>query len=179
MDLTQEKCPICYEPFNYNKKPYLLLICGHTFCNPCISRIKKECLEDDSKYKSLSDFYREQKKNTNLCDSQTSIFSDNCKKKTDSENDEEKSEENLDENNSGSRLSDSYIEIDEEEEKEKEINNKVDVNIDEFINEDKKAIDYERNSENSEFIEDEEEDDEEEMKKRKKVMIIVKKVLMI
>ena len=62
MDLTQEKCPICYEPFNYNKKPYLLLICGHTFCNPCISRIKKECLEDDSKYKSLSDFYREQKK---------------------------------------------------------------------------------------------------------------------
>ena len=162
MDLTQEKCPICYEPFNYNKKPYLLLICGHTFCNPCISRIKKECLEDDSKYKSLSDFYREQKKSTNLCDSQTSIFSDNCKKKTDSENDEETSEENLDESNLGSRLSDSYIEIDEEEEKEKEINDKVDVNIDEFINVDKKAIDYERNSENSEFIEDEEEDDEEE-----------------
>ena len=162
MDLTQEKCPICYEPFNYNKKPYLLLICGHTFCNPCISRIKKECLEDDSKYKSLSDFYREQKKSTNLCDSQTSIFSDNCKKKTDSENDEEKSEENLDESNLGSRLSDSYIEIDEEEEKEKEKNDNINENIDEFINEDKKAIDYERNSENSEFIEDEEEDDEEE-----------------
>ena len=110
MDFPQEKCPICYEPFNFSKKPYLLLICGHTFCNSCISQIKKECIEDNQKYISLSDFYHNQKKNSNLCDSQTSLFSDTCKKKSES------SEKNDTESNHLSNLSDSndsYIEIEE------------------------------------------------------------------
>ena len=118
MDFTQEKCPICYESFNYSKKPYLLLLCGHTFCSPCISRIKKECIEDDSKYKTLSEFYSEQKKKFNLCDSQTSVFSDNCKKKSSSEKDDES--ENNEENAQSvniSHQSDSYIEIDSNDKK--------------------------------------------------------------
>ena len=53
MDFTPEKCPICYEPFNIYKKPYILLICGHTFCSICIGQIKKECLEDMEKYITL------------------------------------------------------------------------------------------------------------------------------
>ena len=156
MDFTQEKCPICYEPFNYNKKPYLLLLCGHTFCSPCISRIKKECLEDDSKYKSLSDFYHEQKKNSNLCDSQTSVFSDNCKKKTDSEDEDEKCEENIDQQNL-SRQSDSYIELDENEEKEELEDNKKETTGG-IYNNNNTPIHSERES----YIEEEEEQEEDE-----------------
>ena len=117
MDFTQEKCPICYEPFNYNNKPYLLLICGHTFCNSCISRIKKECIEEDSQYKPLSEFYHEQKNKNNLCDSQTSIFSDNYKKKSDSDSDDEIDKENFDKQDSSSKQEDSYVELEDEEEK--------------------------------------------------------------
>ena len=147
MDFTQEKCPICYESFNYSKKPYLLLICGHTFCSPCISRIKKECLEDDSKYKTLSEFYSEQKKKFNLCDSQTSVFSDNCKKKSLSEKDDES--ENNEENAPSvniSNQSDSYIEIDSNEEKEE----KEKENLEETKNEENN--DQNNNGENGEFI---------------------------
>ena len=124
MDLNQEKCPICYETFNYSKKPYLLLICGHTFCNSCISQIKKECLEEDQKYISLSEYYHNQKKNSNLCDSQTSLFSDNCKKKSDSSENEENNNNNEVQNLSKlSDSDDSYIELDDENETNNENDN--------------------------------------------------------
>ena len=177
MDFTQEKCPICYESFNYSKKPYLLLLCGHTFCSPCISRIKKECIEDDSKYKTLSEFYSEQKKKFNLCDSQTSVFSDNCKKKSSSEKDDESenSEENAPSFNI-SHQSDSYIEIDSNEEKEK-INEKETEALEETKN--NENINQNNNEENNEYIanslesdfndeeddENEEEEDEENISK--------------
>ena len=177
MDFTQEKCPICYESFNYSKKPYLLLLCGHTFCSPCISRIKKECIEDDSKYKTLSEFYSEQKKKFYLCDSQTSVFSDNCKKKSSSEKDDES--ENKEENAPSfniSHQSDSYIEIDSNEEKEK-INEKETEALEETKN--NENINQNNNEENNEYIanslesdfnneeddENEEEEDEENISK--------------
>ena len=165
MDFTQEKCPICYEPFNYNKKPYLLLLCGHTFCSPCISRIKKECIEDDTKYKTLSEYYQEQKKTLNLCDSQTSIFSDNCKKKSESEKEDEKSEENPDQQNT-SKLNDSYIELSEEEEKVENKNNENqelgelnDVNS--SYNEEEEEAEEEEENENMSKNEEEDEEKEE------------------
>ena len=162
MDFTQEKCPICYEPFNYNKKPYLLLLCGHTFCNSCISRIKKECIEDDTKYKSLSDFYHDQKKKSNLCDSQTSVFSDNCKKKSYSEKEEEKSDENEDENLS-KKSKDSYVELNEEEEEKIENGEKEDDYSDEnnsgFNDEEEEEEENENMSKSEEEEENEESDD--------------------
>ena len=82
MEITSGNCPICYELFNVYKKPYLLLTCGHTFCGTCIEQIKKECLEDHEKFITLSEFYRNQNKKLHVCDSETSIFSDNCRKKS-------------------------------------------------------------------------------------------------
>ena len=122
MEFTPEKCPICYEPFNIYKKPYILLICGHTFCSLCIGRIKKECLEDEEKYITLKEFYHKQKKQSNLCDSQTSIFSDNCKRKSSfssisSINYENENEKDKD-NQNKSKEDDSYDEVDENEENE-------------------------------------------------------------
>ena len=128
MDFTQEKCPICYEPFNYYKKPYLLLVCGHTFCSSCISRIKKECIEDGSKYIPLSEYYHEQKGKNNLCDSQTSIFSDNYKKKSDSDSDDEIDKENFDKQDSSSKQEDSYVELEDEEEKKEKNDEKIEDN---------------------------------------------------
>ena len=157
MDLTQEKCPICYEPFNYNNKPYLLLVCGHTFCNSCISRIKKECIEEDSKYKPLSEFYHEQKNKNNLCDSQTSIFSDNYKKKSDSDNEEDEiDKENLEKQDSSSNPGDSYIELEDDEEEKKEEKN------DEKIEENKINVEDNSNSEKLDYEEEEEEEGENE-----------------
>ena len=164
MDFTQEKCPICYESFNYSKKPYLLILCGHTFCSPCISRIKKECLEDDSKYKTLSEFYSEQKKKFNLCDSQTSVFSDNCKKKSFSEKDEDS--ENVEENEQDvniSHQSDSYIEIDTNEEKEeKESEEEIKNNENTKENNNEENNEQNVNSEESGFNDDEDDENEEE-----------------
>jgi hypothetical protein len=163
MDFTQEKCPICYETFNYSKKPYLLLLCGHTFCNPCISRIKKECLEDDSKYKTLSEFYSEQKKKFNLCDSQTSVFSDNCKKKSFSEKDDS---ENIDENEPSQNIShqsDSYIELDENEEIEDKENPEENKNDDKNNEENNRLNDgHIFNSDEIDYNDDEEDENEEE-----------------
>ncbi len=130
MEFTSEKCPICYEPFNTYKKPYILLICGHTFCSPCINQIKKECLEEDEKYITLSEFYHKQKKQTNLCDSQASLFSDNCKKKSsfssigsiNIENDNNNSNESKEKDNI-SKEGDSYDEIEENEENEEKDKN--------------------------------------------------------
>ena len=118
MDFTPEKCPICYEPFNIYKKPYILLICGHTFCNSCTERIKKECCDDEEKYITLKEFYQKQKKETNLCDSQASIFSDNCKKKSSFSSLSSINNENDDEKENLSKEGDSYDELDENEEKE-------------------------------------------------------------
>ena len=158
MDFTQEKCPICYEPFNYNKKPFLLLVCGHTFCSSCISRIKKECIDDESKFIPLSEYYHEQKKKNNLCDSQTSIFSDNCRKKSDEEKSEQNSGEKSGEKNSSKN--DSYIELDSEEEKanEEKIEDKnlSKENLGENINSDKSEL----NEEEEEEMENEEEENE-------------------
>ena len=163
MDFTQEKCPICYETFNYSKKPYLLLLCGHTFCNPCISRIKKECLEDDSKYRTLSEFYSEQKKKFNLCDSQTSVFSDNCKKKSFSEKDDS---ENIDENEPSQNIShqsDSYIELDENEEIEDKENPEENKNDDKNNEENNRLNDgHIFNSDEIDYNDDDEEDENEE-----------------
>ena len=164
MDFTQEKCPICYEPFNYYKKPYLLLVCGHTFCSSCISRIKKECIEDGSKYIPLSEYYHEQKGKNNLCDSQTSIFSDNCKKRSDSEKDSEKSEDNNEEKNS-SKNGDSYIELDSEEEKEEEKNNTEDINNLEKDNSVDNLCDKSFYEEEEEMGDEEEEEENESMGK--------------
>ena len=161
MDFTQEKCPICYEPFNYNNKPYLLLICGHTFCNSCISRIKKECIEEDSKYKPLSEFYHEQKNKNNLCDSQTSIFSDNYKKKSDSDSDDEIDKENFDKQDSSSKQEDSYVELeddDNEEEKKEKNDEKIEDNNIENLNSEKSEYDEEEEDEGE--IEEEEENED-------------------
>ena len=149
MEFTPEKCPICYEPFNIYKKPYILLICGHTFCSICIAQIKKECLEDMEKYITLKEFYQNQKKQSNLCDSQTSIFSDNCKKKSSFSSLSSINNEEKDDNES--KEGDSYDEVDENEEKEEKKDSNEDFDID-------------KKSENSDFYGDENdyEDEEEE-----------------
>ena len=160
MELTSEKCPICYEPFNIYKKPYILLICGHTFCSPCIGQIKKECLEDVEKYITLKEFYNKQKKQTNLCDSQASIFSDNCKKRSsfssfNSLNNDINKDDKL------SKEGDSYDELDDNENEEnEEKEDKKDSNSLDLFDEEK-----EKKSDNDNFYgEDDYEEEESEEK---------------
>ena len=162
MEITPEKCPICYEPFNIYKIPYILFICGHTFCSSCISQIKKECLEDQEKYITLKEFYRKQKKQMNFCDSQESLFSDNSRKRSSfssmsSINKGNDKEENL------SKEGDSYDELEENEEnseKEEKENKK---------NKDSDSIDFsekEKKSENSDYFREEDDFEEEESEEK-------------
>ena len=168
MDFTLEKCPICYEPFNIYKKPYILLICGHTFCSPCIGQVKKECLDDEEKYITLKEFYHKQKKQTNLCDSQTSIFSDNFKKRSSfsslsSINNENHKDDNL------SKEGDSYDELkDSENEEKEEEEDKKDPNILDLGDEnDKKSDNYNYIGEDDYEEEESEEKNEEEEESEK------------
>ena len=174
MDFTPEKCPICYEPFNTYKKPYILLSCGHTFCSTCISQIKKECLEDEEKYISLNEFYHKQKKETNLCDSQASIFSDNCKKKSSISSNSSFSfeKDNNKKNNKSKDDEESYDELEENEEneedegkEEKKDKNKED--DDEDSDSDKKKGDK-SDSENSNFNCEEDDFEEEDNESEEK-----------
>ena len=153
MDFIQEKCPICYEAFNKYKKPYILLICGHTFCSYCINQIKKECLEDEEKYIKLSEFYKQQKKQTNLSDSQASLFSDNCKKKSSFSSDDSP-HYNQNEIDNISKDSDSYDEVEDDEDNE-EYADDEDKNID-----NKKKDNDENNVAEEDDFDDEEEDNE-------------------
>ncbi len=153
MDFIQEKCPICYESFNKYKKPYILLICGHTFCSYCINQIKKECLEDEEKYIKLSEFYKQQKKQTNLSDSQASLFSDNCKKKSSFSSDDSP-HYNQNEIDNISKDSDSYDEVEDDEDNE-EYADDEDKNID-----NKKKDNDENNVAEEDDFDDEEEDNE-------------------
>ena len=156
MEFSADKCPICYEPFNSYKKPYILLICGHTFCNPCINQIKKECLEDTEKYITLKEFYNKQKKRTNLCDSEVSLFSDNCRKKSSfssfSSINKEKDNENL------SKESDSYDEVEEKEENEVEKENGLLSAENKEENKSEKSKSF--GEDNNDFEDEEEESDE-------------------
>jgi hypothetical protein len=47
-EMIQEKSPftcfICTDQFSYSKKP-LILVCGHTFCEPCLSKLYNQCKE--------------------------------------------------------------------------------------------------------------------------------------
>ena len=165
MEFSEEKCPICYEPFNIYKKPYILLICGHTFCSSCIGQIKKECLEDVEKYTTLKEFYQKQKKQTNFCDSQASIFSDNCRKKSSfsslsSINNENNKDEIL------SKEGDSYDEIEDVENEENE--EKENKNENSFEFEEKKSENYNSFGEDDYEEEESEEKNEEEEEESEK-----------
>ena len=40
MDLN---CKICFEVFNTsNRKPIIVMLCGHTFCLECVDKLKKQ-----------------------------------------------------------------------------------------------------------------------------------------
>ena len=107
------------------------------------------------KYITLKEFYQNQRKQSNLCDSQTSIFSDNCKKKSSFSSLSSINNEEKDENES--KEGDSYDELDENEENEEKEDKKSSKNPNEDFDNDKK-------SENSEFYgnENDYEDEEEE-----------------
>ena len=158
MEFSLEKCPICYEPFNSYKKPYILLICGHTFCSPCINQIKKECNEDTEKYITLKEYYNKQKKQSDLCDSEVSLFSDNCQKKSSISslssvnNEKDKENENL------SKEGDSYDEVEEKEEK----NENWEEDKEEAKSEKSNSFGEDNNFEEDEEESEEKNDDEEE-----------------
>ena len=151
MEITSGNCPICYELFNVYKKPYLLLTCGHTFCGTCIEQIKKECLEDHEKFITLSEFYRNQNKKLHVCDSETSIFSDNCRKKSYSSSVSSSSEKNQKNQEKNSQDEDSYEEI------EDKINTSSKKNS---SNSEEESVDEESKNYSEECEEDEENEDE-------------------
>ena len=184
MDLNQEKCPICYESFNKFKKPYILLICGHTFCSYCINQIKKECLEDEEKYIKLDEYYKKQKKQTNLSDSQASLFSDNCKKRSslssqdslpkgqtdiDMESKDSDSYDELDDNeDKGDNEDNEEIEDDEENDNKKEEKNNNDNNFgdeDDFDEEDNETDEDKNEEEEEESSEDDSNDNDDNSEK--------------
>ena len=94
--MEKVKCPICMFDFSESYTP-LILPCGHTLCEQCVEKIKKECSNDGESYNSKSNcsYFQRNLENTNFkeFDCDISLISD------DEKNFNEKNKKNNKDNN--------------------------------------------------------------------------------
>jgi len=114
--MEKVKCPICMFDFSESYTP-LILPCGHTLCEQCVEKIKKECSNDGESYNSKSNcsYFQRNLENTNFkeFDCDISLISD------DEKNFNEKNKKNNKDNNEDNLSnSEDYEEIEEGEEEE-------------------------------------------------------------
>ena len=120
--MEKVKCPICMYDFSESYTP-LILPCGHTLCEQCVEKIKKECSNDGESYnsKSYCSYFQRKFENTNFeeFDYDISLISDD--EKTFNENKKnEKEKENKDNKEDNLSNSEDYEEVEEGEEEEDE-----------------------------------------------------------
>ena len=120
--MEKVKCPICMYDFSESYTP-LILPCGHTLCEQCVEKIKKECSNDGESYnsKSYCSYFQRKFENTNFeeFDYDISLISDD--EKTFNENKKnEKDKENKDNKEDNLSNSEDYEEVEEGEEEEDE-----------------------------------------------------------
>ena len=116
--MEKVKCPICMYDFSESYTP-LILPCGHTLCEQCVEKIKKECSNDGESYnsKSYCSYFQRKFENTNFeeFDYDISLISDD--EKTFNENKKnDKDKENKDNKEDNLSNSEDYEEVEEGEE---------------------------------------------------------------